>query len=81
MSTVAMRSRIVLAAVQGGSDVAIGAALSVNRHTINLWRKRVAEQGLSSLWEIAPGRGRSPSMEWTKSNPWSTQPCRPNPKA
>ena len=57
---VAMRSRIVLAAAQGGSDLAIGAALSVNRHTVTLWRKRVVEQGLSSLWEVAPGRGRKP---------------------
>ena len=55
-----MRSRIVLAAAQGDSDPAISAALNVNRHTVRLWRKRVAEQGLSSLWEVAPGRGRKP---------------------
>ena len=55
---VALRCRIVLAAAQGGSDLGIAAALQVNRHTVRLWRKRFTEQGLKSLWEVAPGRGR-----------------------
>ena len=26
-----------------------------------LWRERFAQEGLESLWEIAPGRGRKPT--------------------
>src|SRR5713101_2836644 len=57
---VALHCRIVLAAAQGGSDLRIAAGLDVNRHTVTLWRKRFAEQGLECLWEIAAGRGRKP---------------------
>jgi transposase len=57
---VAVRCRIVLAAAQGGSDLSIAAGLDVNRHTVTLWRKRFAEQGLECLWQIAAGRGRKP---------------------
>jgi transposase len=57
---VALRCRIVLAAAQGSSDVATASALQVNRHTVRLWRKRFAETGVKSLWEMAPGRGRKP---------------------
>src|SRR6516162_11819906 len=58
---VVLRCRIVLAAANGQSDNAIAAELAVSRHTVRLWRERLAEQGLPSLWEIAPGRGRKPS--------------------
>src|SRR6266571_4977213 len=58
---VALRCRIVLGAAQGRADLAIASALQVNRHTVKLWRKRFAEQGLQSVWEIAPGRGRKPT--------------------
>jgi transposase len=57
---VALRCRIVLAAARGGSDLSIAAGLDVNRHTVTLWRKRFAEQGLECLWQIAGGRGRKP---------------------
>lgn len=57
---VALRCRIVLAATEGRSDLAIASALQVNRHTVRLWRERFAGQGLPSVWEIAPGRGRKP---------------------
>ena len=58
---VVLRCRIVLAAASGQSDNAIAAELAVNRHTVRLWRERLVEQGLQSLWEIAPGRGRKSS--------------------
>jgi transposase len=58
---VVVRCRMVLAAADGQSDKAIAAKLAVNRHTVRLWRKRFGEEGLQSLWEIAPGRGRKPS--------------------
>jgi transposase len=55
---VALRGRIVLAAAEGRSDSAIAQELDTNRKTVILWRGRFAEQGIGSLWEIAPGRGR-----------------------
>ena len=58
---VALRSRIVLAAAGGQSDNAIARDLAVNRKTVRLWRERFVEQGLDSMWEVAPGRGRKPS--------------------
>ena len=55
---VALRCRIVLAAAEGRSDSAIAQELDTNRKTVILWRGRFAEEGIGSLWEIAPGRGR-----------------------
>ena len=63
---VALRCRIVLAAAEGQSDVAIAGQLSVNRKTVILWRQRFSEQRLDGLWEIAPGRGRKPSYDIDK---------------
>jgi hypothetical protein len=57
---VALRSQIVLAAAAGQSDSAIAEQLEINRKTVVLWRTRFTEQGLESLWEVAPGRGRKP---------------------
>ena len=59
---VALRSRIVLAAAEGQSDSAIARDLEVNRKTVILWRGRFAQEGLDSLWEVAPGRGRKPTF-------------------
>jgi transposase/DNA-binding CsgD family transcriptional regulator len=58
---VALRGRIVLGAAAGQSDSAIAQQLGTNRKTVTLWRGRFTEQGLESLWEIAPGRGRKPT--------------------
>jgi len=58
---VALRSRIVLAAAEGQSESASARQLGTNRKTVRLWRTRFAEQGLQSLWEVAPGRGRKPT--------------------
>lgn len=58
---VALRSRIVLAAAEGQPDSAIVRQLEINRKTVTLWRTRFAEQGIESLWEVAPGRGRKPT--------------------
>ena len=63
---VALRSRIVLAAAAAQSDSAIAHALAINRKTVMVWRARFAEQGLTSLWEIAPGRGRKPTYDGAK---------------
>jgi len=58
---VALRSKIVLAGAEGESDNSIAARLEVNRKTVTLWRARFQEEGLDSLWEVAPGRGRKPT--------------------
>jgi Homeodomain-like domain len=58
---VALRSQIVLAAAEGQSDNAIAQQLEVNRKTVTLWRARFTQEGLDSLWEVAPGRGRKPT--------------------
>ncbi|MGH7231078.1 MAG: IS630 family transposase [Nitrospiraceae bacterium] len=58
---VVLRGRIVLAAASGQSDSAIARLLETNRKTVILWRARFAAQGLKSLWEVAPGRGRKPT--------------------
>src|SRR5437879_13563166 len=57
---VALRGRIVLAAGEGQADCAIAVRFEVHRKTVSLWRRRFAQQGAGSLWEIAPGRGRKP---------------------
>ncbi|HXP87575.1 MAG TPA: IS630 family transposase [Bryobacteraceae bacterium] len=60
---VALRGRIVLASGGGKSEAAIAAELNVNRKTVRLWRERFVAQGLSGLWEIAPGRGRKATYD------------------
>ena len=55
---VVLRSRILLAAAGGQSDQRIARELKVQRRTAALWRRRVGEQGIGCVWEIAPGRGR-----------------------
>jgi len=57
---VALRCRIVLAFAAGDTEAAIATAENVNRKTVRLWRDRFEAKGVSSLWEIAPGRGRKP---------------------
>ena len=57
---VALRCRIILGAVAGEQNVAIAEKLGVSRPTVQLWRRRVREQGIGEVWQIAPGRGRKP---------------------
>jgi len=63
---VALRSRIVRAAAGGQSDSSIARDLEINRKTVILWRRRFAQEGLDSLWEVAPGRGRKPTFGLAK---------------
>ena len=55
---VALRARVVLLAAQGQEDRQIAVTERVHRHSVALWRKRVRDQGIGCLWEVAPGRGR-----------------------
>jgi transposase len=57
---VVLRARVVLHAVQGQPDQQIARELKVQRRTAALWRRRVREQGIGCVWEMAPGRGRKP---------------------
>ncbi len=63
---VVMHSRIALGAAEGRSDLEMAAELDVNRHTIRLWRQRVGQEGIGSVWEIASGRGRKPKYKVQK---------------
>ena len=60
---VALRCRIILGAVAGRDNVSIAEGLGVSRPTVQLWRRRVREQGIGAVWEIAPGRGRKPQYD------------------
>jgi transposase len=53
-----LRARIILRAAQSQPDQRIARELKVQRRTAALWRRRVCEQGIGCVWEIAPGRGR-----------------------
>lgn len=55
---VALRARIIVSAARGMPDQRIARQLQVQRRTAALWRRRVREEGIGCVWEIAPGRGR-----------------------
>jgi len=57
---VVLRSRILLLAAEAKQDLEIASELDINRHTAALWRKRFQAEGLDSVWQIRPGRGRKP---------------------
>ena len=57
---VALRCRIILGAADGQENGAIADRLGINRHTVELWRDRVRQEGIDQVWEIAPGRGIKP---------------------
>jgi len=60
----ALRSRIVLACAEGGSDVEVAERLGVNRGTVGRWRRRFLERGLDGLHdEPRPGGPRTISDE------------------
>jgi transposase len=58
----AARSKIVLAAAEGGSNTEIAARLGVDRGTVRTWRNRFAERRLDGVVdEPRPGRPRTVS--------------------
>lgn len=67
---VVLRARVVVAAAAGESDKAIAVALEIRRETAALWRRRVREQGIGCVWEIAPGRGRKPRYAPSSVSQW-----------
>ena len=60
---VALRCRIILGAMAGQDNVSIAEELAVSRPTVQLWRRRVGEQGIGAVWQIAAGRGRKPQYD------------------
>jgi len=57
--SLAMRARIVLAAASGLSNKEIAAKLDVCAHTVGVWRKRFAGEGMDGLYdEPRPGAPR-----------------------
>lgn len=63
---VALRCGMILAAAAGQQDLAIASSFGVNRHTASLWRGRVREGGIETIWEIQEGRGRKPQYDLAK---------------
>ena len=51
----AMRSRIVLAAAEGGSNTEIAARLGLGRGTVRRWRDRFVEARLMGLHRLVVG--------------------------
>jgi transposase len=60
---VVLRARVILAAAVGRTDQQISKELKVQRRTAALWRRRVREQGIGCIWEIAVGRGCKASYD------------------
>ena len=60
---VVLRSRVLLLAAGGQRDQDISHALSVQRRTVALWRRRAIEHGIGCVWDIAPGRGRKARLK------------------
>lgn len=55
---VVLRAKINLRASAGQSDQRIAREMKLQRRTAALWRRRVCEQGIGCVREIASGRGR-----------------------
>jgi transposase len=65
---VALRSRIILLAAQGGSNKSIALKLSTTPHTVGKWRKRFADLGNDGLLdEPRPGTSRKLSDKQVES--------------
>ena len=63
---VALRCRIIVALAAGKPEIMVAAENQVNRKTVRLWRERFHRQGLQTLWQIAPGRGRKATYDSTR---------------
>src|SRR5215203_5238005 len=58
----AQRSKMILLAASGLSDVKIGAELGVKRQTVARWRSRFNRLGLTGIEKDAPRPGRKPQI-------------------
>ena len=64
----------------GRANVALAQELEISRPTVQLWRKRVREQGIGQVWEIAPGRGRKAKYDQAKRDTIITTTLQTKPK-
>jgi hypothetical protein len=62
LQSVVRRASIIREAARGRSNSAIARKLAVGRATVILWRRRFAREGILSLSEVRPGRGRRRSV-------------------
>lgn len=63
---IAKRCRIVLASGEGKANSQIARELTVSRPTIDLWKNRFREKGVTGLLSIEEGRGRKPEIPTKK---------------
>ena len=63
---IALRVRVVLHAEAGIPNSEIARNLSTSRPTINLWKNRFKDKGVTGLLHIAEGRGRKPEISGKK---------------
>jgi transposase len=56
------RARVLLAAADGLSNSEIASRVGVSRPTVLAWRAEFAQRGLWRFGQVAPGRGRKPSI-------------------
>lgn len=54
---VVLRAKFVRQAAERGTDKQIAADLSVHPRTVALWRRRVRDESLDGIWQVAAGRG------------------------
>lgn len=67
---VVLRAKIVRDAAVGRSDKQIAADLKVHVRTVALWRRRVRDEGIEGIWQVAAGRGRKPRFGATTVSGW-----------
>lgn len=67
---VVLRAKIVRHAALGRSDKQIAAELKLHVRTVALWRRRVRDEGIEAIWQVAAGRGRKPRFGATTVSDW-----------
>lgn len=60
------RARVLLMAGEGEANTQIAKAAGISPTTVKSWRDRFAEEGLTALGAVRPGRGRKPRIAGEK---------------
>ena len=63
---VVVRARALLLAADGVSTTEVAAQCGTTVATVRAWRRAFAERGLEKFGEVAPGRGRKPTISQEK---------------
>ena len=56
------RAKALLLAADGTANTRIATQVGVSPATVSAWRQRFAEEGISKLGRVRPGRGRKPAI-------------------